>query len=154
MTTPLIRMLVETHGYPEVDAGTVDDFLAAHEHAVLFFAGDAERLVESNDVAVILPELVKALDGRLVPALVAKEAERDLQLRYRFNKFPTLVLCRHGAYLGTIAGVQDWQDYLRDISALLNGPVSEPPSFEFPDGCYTAGMQRAPQAQPSTGEAS
>jgi len=147
MTTPLIEALVQRHGFAVVDEVSLDSFLEANEHSVLFFPGDAERLVESNDVAVILPEILKALRGKLTPALVAKASERNLQRRFRFNAFPSLVFMRRGGYLGVLSRVLDWSDYLAEIPAMLAREVTEPPPFKFPDGCYTAGMPREGEHQ-------
>ena len=59
MPSPLIDALTTRHGFATVNESTVDAFLKANAECVLFFAGDPERLVESDDVAVILPELLK-----------------------------------------------------------------------------------------------
>lgn len=142
MTTPLIKGLVTRHGFAEVDEKTVDEFLSANKHSVLFFPGDAERLVESDDVAVVLPEILKTCGKGIAPAVVAKSAERALQRRYRFNAFPTLVFLRGAGYLGVLSRVLDWSDYLTEIPALLAAEVTEPPAFQFPDGCYSNGMAR------------
>ncbi|MGE0054830.1 MAG: hydrogenase-1 expression HyaE [Hyphomicrobium sp.] len=141
MTTPLIEALITRHGFACVDETTVDTFLAAHETALLFFPGDAERLVESNDVAVILPEIMKAYGTRITPALVASASERTLQKRYLFNAFPTIVFLRQGGYLGHLSRVLDWQDNLSEIPAILARDVTIP-KFEFPEGCYTNGLKR------------
>lgn len=144
MSTPLIEALVQRHGFTVVDMGSVDTFLAQHEHTVLFFPGDAERLVESNDVAVILPELLKVYGKRLAPALVAKPSERQLQRRFRFNAFPSLVFLKRDGYLGVLSRVLDWSEYMIEIPAILAREPTEPPPFQFPDGCYSAGTARAP----------
>ena len=133
--------MIDRHGLAVVNEDTVDQFLMAHDHAALFFLGDWERLAESNDVVVVLPELAKIAPGLKV-AVVDRGAERALQLRYRFNKFPALVFTRGSGYLGVMLGMQDWSDYLRGIPTLLAGDVSEPPPFRFPEGC-------APAADPS-----
>lgn len=151
MTTPLIDALTTRHGFATVDDDTVDGFLKAHAQSVLFFPGDAERLVESNDVAVILPEIVKVFGARLAPALVAKSAERSLQRRFRFNAFPSLVFMRGEGYLGVLSRVLDWSDYMSEIPSILDREASEPPPFRFPDGCHTAGMPREAET-PSHGE--
>jgi hydrogenase-1 operon protein HyaE len=142
MTTPLIEALVSRHGFATVDETSLDAFLAAHDHSVLFFPGDAERLVESHDVAVILPEILKVYRS-LAPALVAPSAERVLQRRFRFNAFPSIVLMRRAGYLGVLSRVLDWSEYLAEIPAILAREANEPPPFRFPDGCYTAGMPKA-----------
>lgn len=135
MFSPLLQSIIEREGWTIVDHHTLDDIAAEHPLSVLFFAGDAARLAESNDVAVILPELVRMFDNLIVPLVVAREAERELQKRYRFNAFPTLVFLKEGAYLGAIPRVLDWQDYVREIAAIVTRETSEPPPFRFPDGC-------------------
>lgn len=135
MSTSLIDALVERHGLPVVDDATLDAFLEANEHSLLFFPGDADRLVESADAAVILVELAKTFRGRFTPALVAKVAERSLQRRFLFNAFPAFVLMRRTGYLGAITRLLDWGDYLTEIPALLQREVSDPPPFRLPDGC-------------------
>lgn len=141
MATPLIEALVSQHGFTRVDETTIDEFGRAHDHALLFFPGDAERLVESNDVAVILPEIMKVYRTRIAPAVVAKNAERALQRRYLFNAFPAIVFLRRGGYLGHLSRVLDWQDYLSEIPQILAREVTIP-KFEFPDGCYSNGLKR------------
>jgi hydrogenase-1 operon protein HyaE len=135
MPSPLIDQLITKHGFGSVTEETVDGFLNTNKDTVLFFPGDWDRLVESADVAVILPEILKQFKGRLTPALVAKSAERILQRRYRFNAFPALVFLRSGEYLGTICRVLDWQDYLSEIESILARDPGEPPPYQFPEGC-------------------
>jgi hydrogenase-1 operon protein HyaE len=141
--SPLLKAIMARHALPVVTDETVDQFLAANAHSVLFFAGDWERLAESNDVAVVLPEL-RPLAGGLAIAVVARSAERVLQLRYRFNKFPALVFLRGAGYLGVIAGMRGWSEYGEEIAEILARAVSEPPPYQFPEGC----MPQAPAADP------
>lgn len=136
--SPLLKAMIARHGLAVVTEANADDFLRAQKHAALFFLGDWERLAESNDVAAVLPELMKLAPGMGL-AVVARAAERALQLRYRFNKFPALVFTRGQGYLGVLTGMQDWSDYARAIPTLLAGDVSEPPPFKFPEGCAPAG---------------
>ncbi len=135
MSSSLIDALIAKHGFVSVTEGTLEVFLNANKEAVLFFAGDSGRLVESADVAVILPEILKQFKGRLAPALVEKSAERALQRRYRFNAFPALVFLRDGEYLGAICRLLDWTDYLSEIADILARAPSEPPPYQFPEGC-------------------
>lgn len=135
MFSPLLQSIIEREELAVVDHKTVDAVVGAQPHSVLFFAGDAARLAESNDVAVILPELAKVFEGVFRPLVVARESERELQRRYRFNAFPALVFLRHGEYLGVIPRVLDWQDYVEQIADILTREVSDPPPFRFPEGC-------------------
>jgi hydrogenase-1 operon protein HyaE len=134
-------MLVDRYHYPVVTLDDVDARTADCQYAVLFFPGDAERLVESDDVAVVLPELMRAFEGRITPFVVAGDAEMKLQARFRFNAFPSLVFLQRGHYLGVISRIHDWSDYLAEISTLLAREPSAPPPFEFPDACRTHGLQ-------------
>jgi hydrogenase-1 operon protein HyaE len=134
MPSPLIDALTERHGFTAVNERSLDDFLKANAESVLFFAGDSERLVESDDVAVILPQILKKFPG-LSPALVEKAAERPLQLRFRFNAFPALVFLRGDGYLGSISRLLGWQDYLTDIAEILAREPCAPPPYKFPEGC-------------------
>ncbi len=135
-----IEALTKRHGFAVVDEQTLDAFLNSHCETVLFIAGDSERLVESGDVAVILPELLKHSGGRLTPAVADKNSERALQRRFRFNAFPALVFLRGGGYLGVITRVLDWREYVAEIEAILAREPSEPPPFKMPDGCATPAL--------------
>ena len=138
MFSPLTRQLIETRGYALVDETNVDAFLDQTPYAVLFFPGDAERLAESDDVAVVLPELIKTFDAVITPAIVARgEAERALQRRFRFNAFPTLVFTKRQGYLGAISRVQDWNDYVRETADIITREPTDPPTYSLPEGCAT-----------------
>jgi hydrogenase-1 operon protein HyaE len=121
MSSALITRLSEELHYPLVNKGNLPELLAGHEIVVLFFGGDPARYPESNDVAVILPELINAFKGRLTPAVVELDAEPALKERYPFRTWPTLVFLEHGIQKETISKVKDWADYISAIEALLNG---------------------------------
>src|SRR5665647_587178 len=78
---------ISRHGLPMVGVAEIDDFLTGAETAgavpVLLFAGDPVRWPEATDVAVVLPELIEAFQGRLQGAVIATQAE--LALAPRFN---------------------------------------------------------------------
>ena len=137
MFSPLLSSVIARHDMAVVDDATLDGFAADNEIVSLLFPGDSNRLAESDDVAIILPELVEAFQGAFTPAVVAPASERKLQLRYRFNAFPALVFLRRGEYLGAIKRVLDWDDYLNAIADIIVREPSEPPRFEMPDGCAT-----------------
>ena len=138
MFSPVLNAMIARHGFAVVDEATVDVFAATNDLVALFFPGDWQRLGESNDVAVILPELAQAFQGAFRPAVVGAASERKLQARYRFNAFPALVFLRRGEYLGVIKRVLDWDDYLYEIAGILMREPTEPPRFELPEGCATS----------------
>lgn len=132
MPSPLVQRLYQQLGYPRLTATQVPEFLAQHEFSVLFFTEDPKRFPETNDVAVILPELIKAFRGQLAAAVIATEDEKKLQSLYGFQSWPALVFLKGNEYLGTITGVQDWAVYLEDIKAILASPPSRPLSIGIP----------------------
>ena len=86
----------ESTGKPTRLAGAaVDAFIGERENVVLFFTENPTQYPESNDVAVILPELLKAFGGQLDAAVIHRDAERALQPRYGFSQ------CR-GRYIVTL----------------------------------------------------
>ncbi|MGJ5179242.1 hydrogenase accessory protein [Bradyrhizobium oligotrophicum] len=114
-------------GLPEVDAGNVDAFLADAERAgevgVLLSAGDPARFPEALDVAIVLPELITAFQGRLRGAVIARDAETELGARFGVRVQPSLILCRGADALGVIAKIQDWSVYVDRISHLIDRPI-------------------------------
>jgi len=132
MTHPLIQRLFDDWGYPEVTLETHQAFVSQPGVTVLFFAGDPNRFRDTTDVAVVLPELVKAFGGKLQPGVVAADAGQTLQRYYGFTAWPTLVFLRDGGYLGNITGIQNWSEYLHDIGELITAEVQQPKGFKVP----------------------
>lgn len=131
MSAPLIARLLD-NGYPLIAQENIDEFLAGPGTHVLFFTGDPQRNRETNDVAVVLPELVRAFEGQLHPGVVAREAEMALQARYGFRRWPALVFVRAEGYLGEITGIQNWCDYIEQIETLLATAPRRAPGPEMP----------------------
>ncbi len=132
MPSAQIRRLTEHHHYPLLDEANLDAYAAERDHVVLFFSENPAQFPESNDVAMILPELVKAFAGRLEAALIAPAAQQVLQRRYGFSQWPALVFLRRGDYLGAITQMRNWEEYLREIKRLLQAEPSSPPGFAIP----------------------
>lgn len=125
---PLIARLIGEDGHLLLDAGNLEDFHATPGDAVLFCAGDPAQHPECLDVAVVLPELLRAFPGRFQAAVADASLEPDMQARYGFTRWPTLVFLRDGAYVGALSGIQDWSVYLARIRDLLATPPGRPPS--------------------------
>lgn len=132
MFSPLLNSIIERHGYAVIREADLASATKDAVFSMLFFAGDHERLAESNDVAVIIPELMKVFGDAVTPIVVARDAERALQRMYRFSSFPSLVFLRHGEYLGAISRIRDWGDYLIEIPQILSSEPSVPPPFKLP----------------------
>lgn len=134
MSHPLIDRLITECGYAEVSAAGHDDFVAEPGMNVLFFPGDPQTVRDATDVAVVLPELVAAFDGRLRPGVVTNVFEdgKELKRRYGFTEYPALVFVRGGDYVGAITRIRDWPEYLELIDGLLSAPARRPPGFSIP----------------------
>ncbi len=135
MFSPLMDSIIQRENLPVVSAETLDDFARGNGDTILFVGGDWKRHVEVNDVAVILPELIRTSNGLLKAAVLERDSERAVQTRFRFSKFPSLIFLRDGAYLGVIQQVLDWQDYIAEINRILAGQPVPAPAFQFPEGC-------------------
>lgn len=124
MSHPLIQRLGDAFGVPTLDEAGFDAYVGACEYSVLFFTEDPRRFPESLDVAVVLPELLKAFPP-LAAALIEPGLERTLQARYGFTAWPSLVFLRRGHYLGCLSRILNWNDYLREIPRILAGEARE-----------------------------
>lgn len=134
MTHPLIDRLLADLDYPEINLANHDDFVAAAGMNVMFFPGNPETVRDATDVAVVLPELVEAFAGQIRPGVVTDTFGDGKQLKrqYGFTQYPALVFVRDGDYVGTIARVQDWADYLTRIADMFVAPSRRPPGFKIP----------------------
>ncbi len=132
MSHPLIQRLFNDYGYPEVTLASHEAFVNQPGLTVLFFAGDPARFRETTDVAVVLPELVRAFEGRLIPGVVSPDAEKALQQHYGFSAWPALVFSRDGGYVGAIPGILNWAEYLHDIGQFITAEVKPRPGFKVP----------------------
>jgi hydrogenase-1 operon protein HyaE len=121
MTSPLVDRLTTDRGWPRLDAGSLDAFAAGPGERVLFVTGDAAKNLETNDVAVILPELLTAFGGRLTPAVVGQDIERAVRERFEVWPTPSLIFLRDGAAIGAIPKVRDWDDYVTRTRQILEG---------------------------------
>ena len=135
MTAAISNPLPTRHGLPLLDADHYDAFVYGNGDVVLLFTNDPVSFPESADLAVILPELLKAFRGLLKGAFIAQDIERELQARFRFSGWPTLVFLRKGEYLGAITGLRDWPEYGREFARILALESSQPPGFDLDKVC-------------------
>ena len=131
MPSPLINRLVDELNYPLLTEENFKTFIESAPFSVLFCTEQPQRFPESNDVAVILPELVASFP-QLTPAVVATDYEKKVQGRYNFNVWPTLVFLKEGKYLGHISKVQDWDVYHAEINSILALEPKRDPGIGIP----------------------
>jgi hydrogenase-1 operon protein HyaE len=131
---PLIERLLTEFGYPAITLANHAAFVAQPGMNVLFFTGDPATVRDATDVAVVLPELVAAVDDRLAPGVVTDVyGDGDvLRRRYGVTEYPALVFVRAGEYVGTLARIRDWADYQAELPALFAAPPRRPPGIGIP----------------------
>lgn len=120
---------------PLLDADNYDNFVYSHNSVVLFFRNDPQQFPESQDVQVILPELLKVFSNQLDGAVIDRSIERELQARFHFSTWPALVFLRRGEYLGVITGIKDWQEFGQEFARILALQPRQPPGFDLGKAC-------------------
>lgn len=131
-TPPLVMRLARDFGADWVDETSVTEWTARPGNRVVLLAGDAVRFPEGQDVAAVLPELMKVFTGRFDVAVVPRDSEDAVARRYGSQRWPSLLFFRSGQYVTTIAGMQDWDVYLQGVHAALRMPPSRPPTIGIP----------------------
>lgn len=130
---PLLARLSEVHGFACLtEDAELDAFARRAGRTILFFAEEPARLKETLDLAVILPEVVRANEpvhnvAVLMPALANRRAAT-----YGVRRWPTLAFLRDGGFLGTIEGLREWAAYVELSRELLAGPARELPPKVIP----------------------
>ncbi len=124
---PLIAGLFARHGYDEVSAQGLAAFIERPGHALLVFLEDPVRVKESLDLAVIVPEILRAFPGRFTVGVLLPEAARAVQPQFGFRRWPALVVLRDGRYVGAIDGLRGWDEYGAEVARLLAAAPSRPP---------------------------
>ncbi|WP_460274054.1 hydrogenase accessory protein [Celeribacter sp. ULVN23_4] len=126
MSHPLIDRLTTELGWALLENDhDVAEFASRPGMHVLFVPGDAKRNLETADVAVILPELKIAFQGKFDCAVVSDAIETELREATRILKTPSLLFYRDGAFLAGIPKVRDWDDYMNRIAQILAMPTPE-----------------------------
>lgn len=117
----LVDRLTNDWGYPLLlDQAALAVFAEPQENSVILLPANPLHYPETLDVAVVLPELVQFFSGRMQAAVADATFVRELAGKYSITEWPALLFLRHGAYLGSIARIQDWTVYLSKINALLD----------------------------------
>ncbi|MFO1317935.1 MAG: hydrogenase [Burkholderiales bacterium] len=126
---PLIARLFDKHGFAAVTADDPDGWLARPGRTLVVFLEDPVRYRETLDVAVVVPELVRAFAGRFAVGVALPAEARRLAVNYGFRRWPALVMLADGQYVGAVDGLRNWDAYLDEIAALLDAAPSRPPSI-------------------------
>jgi len=129
MEYPLIAQLFSKHHFREVTPQSFAAWTDAPGRSVLLFLEDPIRFKETLDLAVIAPELARAFPGRFVVGVLLPEAARELCVRYGFRRWPAIVVLADGKYVGAVDGLRDWDEYLTEMTQLLDAAPTRPPTL-------------------------
>jgi hydrogenase-1 operon protein HyaE len=100
----------------------VDTFVAEGTR-VLFFTGDPSRHPEIDDVAAILPELIRASGRRMKIGVIDPDIDRVSGARFAVTIRPTLVFLQNGQVLGAVPRMRDWAYYQAQMKTIF-APLS------------------------------
>jgi hydrogenase-1 operon protein HyaE len=124
--------LVNESGATWVDETTVMDWSRQGGDRVLLLAGDPVQFPEGLDVAAVLPELMRSFVGRFQVGIVPRPSEAAVAKLYGSQRWPTLIFLRDGHYVTALAGMQDWDVYLKEVAVALSLPISRAPTIGIP----------------------
>ena len=81
------------------------------------FADDPNRMKETIDIAVIAPEIRRALGSAVAGAWFSETARgRAMAARYGIRRLPAVALFRAGVDLGAAEGLMNWDAYLKQLA--------------------------------------
>jgi hydrogenase-1 operon protein HyaE len=126
------QRLSQQYGCTVLDAESFDEFVQRPGESLILFTEDPQRVPETWDIAVILPELIKGLPTKPRVGLLAPVDAHAVSARYGIRLWPALLALRGGAYLGVIEGLKDWGVYAGQLPQLLVAAESRPPSIGIP----------------------
>jgi hydrogenase-1 operon protein HyaE len=129
---PLIAQLFTRHGCNEVTPDNIDVFAAGTGHAMLVFTEDPLRVRETLDIAVIVPQLMRAFPDRFRVGVLLPEAARALHTRYGFRRWPAFVVLCDGKHVGAVDGLRSWDEYMKELGELLAKAPTRPPTIGIP----------------------
>lgn len=117
----LIDRLVREQGLPVLDRDGVGAFARQQEYCVLCFFNDPKANPENFDVAVILPEILKAFPA-IRGAIIDPQAAAQLIGEYGVGAFPALVFLCKGQVRSLLARVHSWSEYHAHSRQLFDAP--------------------------------
>lgn len=120
--------LSRQNGCTVLDAGSFDGFVSEPGESLILFTEDPQRVPETWDIAVILPELLRGLAKKPRVGLLQPADAHAVAARYGMRLWPALLALRGGAYLGVIEGLKDWGVYATQLPQLLAAQESRPPT--------------------------
>lgn len=124
---PLLARMVDFTRAARLDVDGFDAWAAAGGIAMIVFAEEVERMKESLDIAVIVPELYAAFGRTFRVGFLPPAAARAIAPRFGFARWPAFVMLRDGQYLGAVDGIRDWDVYVAEVERLMQAAPTRAP---------------------------
>jgi hydrogenase-1 operon protein HyaE len=125
MTQAGLRARLLALGYREVEAGQLDALAQNIPLLIALPLDNPERFPELADIAVILPEVLRQFPpGSFQVTFGSPASSLALCRRFSVYRHPALIFFRRGAYVGTLEGLRDWNEYSREFAAILGNTAS------------------------------
>lgn len=134
MSSPLIDRLETEFGYPTLDRESLPSFVSGPGARILFLTGDPANLSHTNDVAVVLPEIVAAFGGDFEAAVLRRDLESEVMPAFGVLMLPALIFLRDGRMLGFLSRMQDWDVYLDKVARFLKREGDPLPEVDLGSG--------------------
>jgi hydrogenase-1 operon protein HyaE len=125
----LLQRVETQHRFSRVAVDSVEVFAAGAGDSVLLLTDAPQRCPEAWDIAVVLPEVVRAMAGRLRAGVADPQASATIAARFGIGRFPALLFQRDGHYVGSLEGMHDWATLVPAVAALLAAPLGRAPGI-------------------------
>ena len=123
-----LKRLADRHGFTRLaNEAALDAALDGSGLAALLLTDDPQRSPESLDVAVVLPEALRALGVTASGLAAGADLSPALARRFGVNRYPAVVVLRGGAYLGALTGILDWSPFVTELARIGALAPSRPP---------------------------
>ena len=117
MSSNLIEDLAAHPACEVLRKADLDDFVARHPRALLFFSGDVTQRPEGLDVAVVVRELATGFQLRV--GIVDRRDEPALMTMFGVVITPAVACLRDGKATEVVARMRDWSIYAQACERLL-----------------------------------
>ena len=116
----LIEQLAAHPASEVVRRSGLQDFLARHPRALLFFTGDLAQNPEGRDVAIVVRELLRHYAGRLALGLVDRRDETAVMAKTGVVVLPAVAFVADGHTVDVVARMRDWGAYAQAAERLFS----------------------------------
>ena len=116
----LIEQLATHTASEVVRRSGLQDFLARHPRALLFFTGDLAQNPEGRDVAIVVRELLRQYAGRVALGLVDRRDETAVMAKTGVVVLPAVAFVADGRTVDVVARMRDWGAYAQAAERLFS----------------------------------